>query len=93
MHFWRKKRPIKCKVYTATKLERILVKIIPYFTWLSKRKRVVLRRHYKYAYQRRLMADMTNVLGKLYSKEAVEKSIKTLPPIKLSDYEWEVITS
>ena len=88
MYFCRKKRPIKCKVYTETKLERILVKIIPYFIWLPKRKRVVLRRHYKYAYQRRLMADMTNALSKLHSKEA----ITTLPSINLSDYEWEVVT-
>ena len=80
----------KCIVYKATKLETFLSKFLPYYLpFINKRKRVRLRSHYRYAYQRRLMMDMTNALKEIYVKDPFE-------PIQLGkwseeDYSWEVI--
>ena len=78
------------KVYRATRLELFLSKLIPYYApFLNKRKRVIIRRYFRYKYQHRLMKDMTNLLDKAYSKGLPEPTKE----IKWYDWEWEVITS
>lgn len=79
-----------CIVYRATKLETFLSKFLPYhLPFINKRKRVKIRRYFRYAYQRRLMKYMTNALKENYAKNQFE-------PIQLGkwneeDYSWEVI--
>jgi len=79
-----------CIVYRATKLETFLSKFLPYhLPFINKRKRVKIRRYFRYAYQRRLTKDITNALKENYVKNQFE-------PIQLGkwneeDYSWEVI--
>lgn len=78
-----------CIVYKATKLEIFLSKFLPYhLPFINKRKRVKLRSHFRYAYQRRLMKDMTNALKKLYAEPFEYDNFKW----EMKDYEWEVIS-
>ena len=80
-----------CKVYRASKLETFLSRFLPYhLPFINKRKRVRLRSHFRYAYQRRLMKDMTNELKEIYD----ESSFKPIDWTNIwneEDYSWEVI--
>ena len=77
-------------VYKATKLETFLSRFLPYhLPFFNKRKRVRIRNHFRYAYQRRLMSDMTNALKKVYAEPL--DSIRDSFEWETEDYEWEVI--
>lgn len=80
-----------CIVYRATKLETFLSRFLPYhLPFINKRKRVRIRNHFRYAYQRRLMKDMTNALKEIYD----ESSFKPIDWTNIwneEDYSWEVI--
>ena len=79
-----------CIVYRATKLETFLSKFLPYhLPFINKRKRVKIRRYFRYAYQRRLTKDITNALKQLYAEPP--DSIRDSFEWKTEDYEWEVV--
>lgn len=80
----------KCIVYRATKLETFLSKFLPYhLPFINKRKRVMIRNYFRYAYQRRFMSDMTNTLKELYAEpfDSIHKNFEW----KTEDYEWDNI--
>lgn len=80
----------KCIVYRATKLETFLSKFLPYhLPFINKRKRVMIRNYFRYAYQRRFMSDMTNALKELYAEplDSIHKNFEW----EIEDYEWEVV--
>ena len=77
-------------VYRATKLETFLSKFLPYhLPFINKRKRVRIKNYFRYAYQRRLMSDMTNALKELYAEPL--DSIRDSFEWEIEDYEWEVV--
>lgn len=79
-----------CKVYKATKLESFLSKFLPYhLPFINKRKRVRIRNYFRYAYQRRLMKDMTNTLKELYAESSF-RPINWTNIWNEEDYTWEV---
>ena len=79
-----------CIVYRATKLETFLSKFLPYhLPFINKRKRVRIRNYFRYAYQRRLMKDMTNALKELYTESSF-RSIDWTNIWNEEDYTWEV---
>ncbi len=83
-----------CKVYKATKLETFLSRFLPYhLPFINKRKRVRIRNHFRYAYQRRLMKDMTNTLKEIYVKDSFDPIhwLNELGKWNEEDYSWEVI--
>ena len=76
-------------VYRSTKLERLLSKIIPYYIpFLTKRKRVKIRKYWRNRYKNRLMSDLTNALQAY--KEQLNLPL-TLPSIDKTEWEWEVL--
>lgn len=74
-------------VYKASKLETFLSRLLSYhLPFISKKKRIRLRNYFKYAYQRRLMKDLTNVLKEIKDEDPTSQ-------IQLSgwneeDYSW-----
>lgn len=79
-----------CIVYRATRLETFLSRFLPYhLPFISKRKRVKIRSHFRYAHKRRLMKDMTNALKEVYAEPL--DSIRDSFGWKIEDYEWEVV--
>lgn len=80
-----------CIVYRATKLETFLSKFLPYhLPFINKRKRLKIRNYFRYAYQRRLMKDMTNALKEIYDESSF-KPIDWTDIWNEEDYSWEVI--
>lgn len=81
---------LNCIVYRATKFEIFLSRFLPYhLPFISKRKRIRIRNYFRYAYQRRLMKDMTNALKELYT----ENSFRPIDWTNIwneEDYTWEV---
>lgn len=72
-------------------METFLSRFLPYYLpFISKRKRVKIRNYFRYAYQRRLMSDLTNVLKEHYSEplDYVCDSFEW----KIEDYEWGLKT-
>jgi len=83
-----------CKVYKANKWETFLSRLLPYhLPFINKRKRVRIRNHFRYAYQRRLMKDMTNALKEVYVNDPFEPihRFNKLGKWNEEDYSWEVI--
>lgn len=81
---------INCLVYRPTKLEKLLSKIIPYYIpFLTKRKRVKIRKYWRNRYKNRLMSDLNNALQEAY-KEQLNLPL-TLPSIDETDWEWEIL--
>lgn len=81
----------KCIVYRASKWETFLSKFLPYYLpFINKRKRVRLRNYFRYAYQRRLMKDMTNALKEIYDESSFNP-IDWTDMWNEEDYSWEVI--
>ena len=81
-------KKIDIVVYKATKLEIFLSKHLPHWIpFISKRKRIKIRQHYKYRYKQRFCKDMVKSLSSLPSPNW-DKEIK----IKPMEWEWEVIT-
>lgn len=77
---------LNCKVYKSSKFERILAKIIPYhFPFLSKRKRVIIRRYFRNRWKTRCNNDIVKALDGHIAE----------PPDRISwtneDWEWDVI--
>ena len=72
-------------------METFLSRFLPYYLPLiSKRKRVKIRNYFRYAYQRRLMSDLTNVLKEHCADEPLD-SICDSFEWEMGDYEWEVV--
>ena len=83
-----------CKAYKASKLETFLSRFLPYhLPFINKCKRVRLRRYFRYAYQRRLIKDMTNALKEIYVKDPFDPihRFNKLGKWNEEDYSWEVI--
>jgi hypothetical protein len=77
-----------CIVYRATKLEKFLSKLIPYYVpFINKRKRVNIRNYFRYRYKARFMNHMTEQLKKV---QATDFS-KVIRDIKWDDWEWEIV--
>ena len=77
-------------VYKASKLETFLSKFLPYhLPFISKRNRIRLRNYFKYAYQRRLMKDMTDALKEIHAKDPIDYT--QLSRWNEEDYTWEII--
>lgn len=78
---------INCIVYKSSKFERILAKIIPYhFPFLSKRKRVTIRRYFRNRWKTRLNNDLVNALLDGHIVEPSDRISWTN-----EDWEWNVI--
>ena len=80
--------------FCSAKLETFLSRFLPYYLpFINKRKRVRLRSHFRYAYQRRLMKDMTNALEEIYVKDPFDPIhwLNELGKWNEEDYSWEVI--
>lgn len=60
--------------------------------FINKRKRVKIRNYFRYAYQRRVMKDMTNLLKEAYVKRPFEpiRKINEASVWNEKDYTWEV---
>ena len=77
-------------VYKASKLETFLSRLLPYLLpFISKRKRIRIRNYFKYAYQRRLMKDMTNALKGIHDEDPIDYT--QLSRWNEEDYTWEMI--
>lgn len=81
-----------CLIYSSSKLERLLSKILSYYIpFLVKRKRVKIRSFWRNRYKNRLMSDLNNALQEVY-KEQLNLPL-TLQSINETCYEWEVLMS
>ena len=73
------------KVYKASKFEKFLSKFIPYyFPFLSKRKRVKIRKYWRNRWKSRLNNDLIKALPKNSLLPPSEK-------IYWDEWEWEII--
>ncbi len=80
------------KVYRASNFEKFACKFFPHLIpFISKRKRVRIRNYFKWAYRRRLMKDMVDVLGELYAKTSPLEKME-FGKIEFENYEWEVLS-
>ena len=77
-------------VYRSTKLEKLLSKIIPYYIpFLTKRKRVKIRKYWRNRYKNRLMTVLNNALLELYNEQLNQQL--AWPSIDETEWEWEVL--
>lgn len=79
-----------CIVYKASKWEILASKILPYYIpFISKRKRVIIRKYWRNRWRRKLHNDLCKVL----SKPCLQGLLKPTKEIKWYDWEREIITN
>jgi len=78
----------KVKVYRRSKYEDLCSKFLPYYIpFISKRKRVKIRQHYRNKWKTRLNNDICKLLSETYQTLPIKENINW----NEENYEWTVL--